>query len=230
MFYDFHIHSCLSPCSDNNMTPNNIVNMALLKKLDRIAICDHNSTKQQRAIHEVAKRHHLSLLYGVEIQTLEEVHVCCYFKTIQQIEDFQLWMDSKQGPFINDEAMFGQQLIMDDKDQVIGSEEKLLLTSLNASLDEVCDATHRYAGRIVLAHVLDRVNSITYQLGFIPRNCDFDGIEIKSDEEKEKVLMQAPWITDTTWLINSDAHQLVDISESTHAMTDEEYSNFWRVR
>ncbi|HPF56920.1 MAG TPA: phosphoesterase, partial [Clostridiales bacterium] len=26
MNYDLHIHSCLSPCGDEDMTPNNIVN------------------------------------------------------------------------------------------------------------------------------------------------------------------------------------------------------------
>ncbi|MDO5479206.1 MAG: histidinol-phosphatase, partial [Clostridia bacterium] len=27
LYYDLHIHSALSPCGDNDMTPNNIVNM-----------------------------------------------------------------------------------------------------------------------------------------------------------------------------------------------------------
>ena len=32
---DLHIHTALSPCGDMDMTPNNIVNMAQLKGLDR---------------------------------------------------------------------------------------------------------------------------------------------------------------------------------------------------
>ncbi|MEG2203410.1 MAG: PHP domain-containing protein, partial [Christensenellaceae bacterium] len=45
IYYDFHIHSALSPCGEDDMTPNNIVNMAKIKGLDAIAVCDHNSTK-----------------------------------------------------------------------------------------------------------------------------------------------------------------------------------------
>ena len=42
---DLHMHSCLSPCGDELMTPNNIVNMAKLKGLDAIAVCDHNTAR-----------------------------------------------------------------------------------------------------------------------------------------------------------------------------------------
>ena len=55
LFYDLHIHSALSPCGDNDMTPNNIVNMSLLKGLDVIAVSDHNSIKNLYPILEVAK-------------------------------------------------------------------------------------------------------------------------------------------------------------------------------
>ena len=40
IYYDFHIHSCLSPCGDDDNTPNNIVNMALIKGLNAIALSD----------------------------------------------------------------------------------------------------------------------------------------------------------------------------------------------
>ena len=43
LYYDFHIHSALSPCGDADMTPNNIVGMASIKGLDAIAVSDHNT-------------------------------------------------------------------------------------------------------------------------------------------------------------------------------------------
>lgn len=54
VFYDLHIHSCLSPCGDQDMTPKNIVNMALLKELELIALTDHNSCKNCPAIMKAA--------------------------------------------------------------------------------------------------------------------------------------------------------------------------------
>lgn len=227
MFYDFHIHSCLSPCSENDMTPNNIVNMALLKGLDYIAICDHNSTKQQRAIQKVAEKTTLKLMFGVEIQTLEEVHVCCYFKTLNDIESFQPWIDSKNMHIKNNESFFGQQLIMDSEDNIVEKEEDLLIASLKCTLNELIEAVHQAKGKIVLAHALDRANSITHQLGFIPLDCKFDGIEVKTLEQMNEVKKRNPWINDTTWFINSDAHQLIDISEPCNSMSSIEFQKFW---
>ena len=86
LFYDFHIHSALSPCAENEMTPNNIVNMALLKDLDIISITDHNSIKNLEAFDFLTKSLDLLFVPGIEIQTSEDIHVICLFKTIHIIQ------------------------------------------------------------------------------------------------------------------------------------------------
>ena len=43
--YDLHLHSCLSPCADDDMTPYNIAGMAMLLGLQLLALTDHNSAK-----------------------------------------------------------------------------------------------------------------------------------------------------------------------------------------
>ena len=78
-YYDFHIHTALSPCGDNDMTPNNVVNMSLLKGLDIIAVTDHNSMQNAAAVAEVGKRNGLIVVFGMEIETAEEVHVVALF-------------------------------------------------------------------------------------------------------------------------------------------------------
>ena len=78
-YYDLHIHSSLSPCADDDMTPNNIVNMALIKGLDVISLTDHNSTKNVEAVHELCQHKGIKFIPGIEVQTKEEVHVLCYF-------------------------------------------------------------------------------------------------------------------------------------------------------
>ena len=231
MFYDLHMHSCLSPCADNDMTPNNICNMALLKELDIIAVSDHNSTKQLNAIDKVCKELPLKLLYGCELQTSEEVHCLAIFNTLEKANKFQIWLDEKMPKIQNDINYFGNQLIMNEKDEVIKEEENLLLVSLNASIEESIDAIHEYGGKAILAHVLDRQNSITTQLGFIPKGLPYDGIEVKSNEQKLKVLKMHKWIKeeDTIWFIDSDAHYLTDISEKENFLQDSIFERLWGV-
>lgn len=227
MYYDLHIHSALSPCSDDDMTPNNIINMALIKGLDMIAICDHNSSYALSSFKKVADKHQIKLIYGVEIQTIEEVHVLAYFKNIDDIASFQIWLNSKFNHIKNDINYFGHQIITDEYDQVIDEFEDLLLISLNAEINEVQENIKLNKGIMVLAHVLDRQNSITHQLGFIPQNLKFDGIEIKNESEKEKVLKMHPWIKHTFWFINSDAHRLVDISEANNELDENDFYRLW---
>ena len=71
MFYDLHMHSCLSPCAEDEMTPNNICGMALVKGLELIAVTDHNSVKQLPAVAKVAAGMGLKMLYGCELETAE---------------------------------------------------------------------------------------------------------------------------------------------------------------
>ena len=85
---DLHMHSCLSPCGDELMTPNNIVNMALIKGLDIIAVCDHNTARHLPAIARVAEEAGLPLLPGMEITTAEEVHLLAYFSSVDKALEF----------------------------------------------------------------------------------------------------------------------------------------------
>ena len=109
---------------------------------------------------------------------------------------------------------------------------RMLLVSLNAALEECIDAIHACSGIAVPAHVMGRENSIMNQLGFIPEDLDYDALEIRNEKEKEEVLSLHPWMKeeDTIWLIDSDAHRLVDISEREHQMSEETLESLWRKR
>ncbi len=229
MFYDLHMHSCLSPCAEDAMTPNNICNMAFIKGLDLIAVTDHNSTKNLPAVAEVAKAIGLKMLYGAELETSEEVHVLGLFNKLEKALKFQEWIDSKMPNVKNDEDFFGHQWIMNSQDEKIGDEERLLLVSLSATLEETAAAIHEYGGRVILAHVLDRANSVTHQLGFIPMDLAYDGLEVKNEEQRLRVISTNPWITEdsTNWFIDSDAHYLTDISEPDHFLRESVYQKLW---
>ena len=107
--YDLHLHSCLSPCGDDDMLPSNIVGMAALKGLDVIAITDHNSCKNCPAVIKLAEAYGVIAIPGMEICTSEEVHVLCLFSTLEKAMAFDEYVHVRIPPFPNDEIIFGKQ-------------------------------------------------------------------------------------------------------------------------
>lgn len=228
MRLDLHIHSALSPCANDDMTPNNIVNMAKICGLDLISVCDHNSLGQQAIMSAVAKKQQIGYVYGVEVQSIEEVHICVYFLKLEQAIKFDEWIKSSLPPLFNDARFFGNQWLFDEMDEIIGNENRLLLQSIEKSVNEIAETAHQYGGIVSLAHVLDKSNSIMTQLGFIPKQLEFDMIEIKNDDQKDEILKLHPWIKDMVWVKNSDAHYLQDIDTFEDDIDEEKWKNLWR--
>lgn len=203
--YDLHIHSCLSPCGDNDMTPNNIVNMAALLGLDVIAVSDHNACKNLPAVFKAAEETELIVLPAIEVCTDEEVHMLCLFEQLEQVLAFGEELYTHLPSIINDPAAFGDQLIMDSEDNVIGREERLLINAVDIGIDKLLRILKPYEGLAIPAHVDKAANSIIASLGYIPPDYGFSCIEIKNPESV--VDFAGKRIT------NSDAHYLEHISE-----------------
>lgn len=229
MYYDLHIHSCLSPCAENEMTPYNICNMALIKELELIALTDHNSTRQLRSFAKAAAEVGIKALYGCELQTSEEVHLLGLFANLEDALSIQPWIDEHMPVVPNKIDFFGDQWVCGEEDEFLEQEERLLLVSLSATVEEAIDAIHSFGGKAILAHVLDRENSICHQLGFIPEGLKYDGLEVKTFDQKERVMKSHPWIREgeTVWLIDSDAHRLTEISERENFMRDDTFMKLW---
>lgn len=207
-YYDFHIHSALSPCADEDMTPNNIVNMARLKGLSMIAVTDHNSCGNLRAVMQVAANDPL-VLPGIEIETAEEVHILGYFPSLEQAEAMETVV-KEHLPFIpNRPEIFGRQLYMDADDTVTGEEEGLLVTATTLGVADVFSMVQNLGGVAVPAHIDRGSYSILSNLGFLPPELAIRTVEITAKnrarlEERYKSL---------TILTSSDAHYLGDIAE-----------------
>ena len=122
LFCDLHIHSCLSPCGDALMTPNNIVGMAFIKQLDAIAVCDHNTARNLPAIKEVADMMNVVLLPGLELTTREEAHMLAYFESVDAALAFSDVIYAHLPPIPNNAKFFGEQQRMNAQDEVIGIE------------------------------------------------------------------------------------------------------------
>ena len=87
-YYDFHIHSCLSPCSDDDSTPDSIAGMGELNGLDIMALTDHNSCKNCPAFFDAAPKHGILPVAGMELTTSEDIHVVCLFEKLDQALSF----------------------------------------------------------------------------------------------------------------------------------------------
>jgi len=214
--YDLHIHSCLSPCGDGDMTPNNIVGMAKLKGLDIIAVCDHNSAMNLSAIAQCAAENDLLLIPGIEVETSEEIHALCYFPSVDQALAFGEMLQSHLPGIPNNVDIFGCQHIMDSNDQIIGEQETLLITATDISIDELPALCREYGGVMVPAHVDKQANSIISNLGFIPEDLPINCIELSKNDTDFAFARAKGLHKQYTLLQSSDAHYLGDIAERTH--------------
>ncbi|MFA5524425.1 MAG: PHP domain-containing protein [Tissierellales bacterium] len=215
--YDLHIHSGLSPCGDKDMTPNNIVNMAFLKGLKIIAVTDHNSMLNLEAVVEVAKKREILVVPGIEVTTREEVHVLCYFSTVEDGMSFQDLIYDSLANITNKEILFGEQLLFDKEDNIIGKVEKMLLGSSKYSLEEIFNLVEKHNGVVVPAHVDNSSFSILSTLGFFPDNIDIRTIEVH-DMKRLKKMVGVLNLEKYKIVNNSDAHYLFSISEADYHM------------
>ena len=220
MYYDLHIHSALSPCSDDSMTIHNIINMSLLKGLDLIAITDHNSLLQQDCFLKVAKGK-IAILIGVEIQTSDKVHVLGYFPVQTDLKPIQHYLNQHLFTQMNQPEYYGNQLILDENDHVVMVEDRLLIGSLDRTCKEVIDDIHTFGGKAVLGHVYRKYGYIaTY--GKLDIDLAFDGIEVQA-KDYSRLLKTYPEVAQRLVLHNSDAHYLGDIHEPEYQLTQEAY-------
>lgn len=207
VFYDLHIHSVLSPCGSEDMTPNNIVNMALLKGLDVITVSDHNCADNAPAVERLAADAGIVCVPGLEMTTAEEVHVLAFFPDAKEARDFGSFIYGSLPDIRNNEAFFGRQLVMNEKDEIIGTKEKLLLSALPYDFMECCRLAGEYGGVVVPAHVNKEANSVLGNLGFFPDACSFGTIEVRPELAQD-------FVPDTFRQVHSsDAHDLEFISE-----------------
>lgn len=214
--YDFHIHSCLSPCGDDDMTPANIVGMAALKELDAIALTDHNSSRNCDATMRLGEEYGIIVLPGMELTTREEVHVLCLFAELEDALAFDAYVYDKLIKIRNNRDIFGRQIIVDEEECVVYEEENLLIQATEISFDEVYELTKGYHGIMIPAHIDKNSNSLLSNLGFIPPYSNFTCVEIKDAKQREQLMEKHSYLRSCKCISNSDAHSLGEINEAVN--------------
>lgn len=209
---DLHIHTCLSPCGNLEMSPRNIVRTAREKGMELIAVTDHNSTRNVRPCVEIGKGLGLFVIPGCEVNTQEEVHCLCYFPDLEALDVFQQYLDGKIPDIKNDPDLFGYQVAVDKDDVIVYEEERSLYTGIRDDIEGVRQKVHSQGGIFVPAHVDRMKNGIYGQLGFIPSDLHYDALEISRRIHPEDFLRQHPELVAKKILRSSDAHFLSHIA------------------
>ncbi|MDI6850519.1 MAG: PHP domain-containing protein [bacterium] len=204
---DFHIHSALSPCGSLEMSPKKIVETALQKGINFIAITDHNAYENSAQLSKFVEKKLISALYGMEVQTSEEVHLLALFDSVEKLKEFGKIVYEHLPNIPNNPDYFGDQVVVDENDEIIKFEEKLLLNSITLSMDEVLSLVKDYGGISVLSHVNATHFSIISQLGFIPENLNVDALEVMYNTEVSKINdKEIPGVSNYPIVMFSDAH------------------------
>lgn len=212
---DLHIHTLLSPCGDLEMSPANIVAVAKNRKLDIIAITDHNSTRHCKLVSELASGKDIFVLCGAEVTSREEAHCLAFLPDFETLDIFQNYLDEHLGNILNDVDKFGYQVQVDKDENIIYEEEKLLISAIDQSVEEIEKRVHDLNGIFIPAHVNRSMFSLISQLGFIPDDLNYDAIEISKHITRESFLKQHPYLSSKTFIQNSDAHFIENIGETS---------------
>lgn len=210
--YDLHIHSALSPCADDDMTPVNIVATCSALGIDILAIADHNAIKNVEAGMEVGEALGITVVPAFELQTNEDLHLLCLFPDFDRLRAFHKKINFTD--LKNREDIFGRQLVINSDDEIVEVEDSLLLTSAEISESEAYALALRYGGVCVPAHVDRDSFGMIAMLGGIPPY--YHAVEYSCDGDN------AHEVDDIFILHDSDAHTLDSIGKGVHFIDLEE--------
>lgn len=216
--YDLHIHSCLSPCADDDMTPANIAGMAHLNGLDFLALTDHNSTDNLPAFFECCRAFGIVPIAGIEVTTSEDIHLVVLFKRLNEALEFGKIIKSSLMPITNNPEIFGNQFAVDSDDNVIFEEKTLLITATSLSVSDVISIASNYGAVVYPAHIDRQSNGMAAILGDIPKEYGFKVIELNDRANKEDSIIKYH-LEGAKFVYSSDAHHLWDINEAVNRVT-----------
>lgn len=174
---DLHIHSCLSPCGSLELSPSEIVRLLVSRGVELAALTDHNSALNCLAFASACKKYGVTALFGMEVQTQEECHILCLFNNVDSALELSGEIYSQLPPVMNNPEKTGDQVYVDEDDNILGEVEKYLITGAALDIYGLADIVHNMGGVVIPAHAERPAFSLTSQLGFIPDG-PWDALEV----------------------------------------------------
>jgi len=213
---DLHIHSVASACAEVEMIPPLIVRRAADLGLNLIAITDHNSADNVRAVWEAAHDTGIAVLPGMEVQTREEAHILCIFDRLDQATSWHKLIDAHLPRRRNVAEVFGAQFVVDAEGELLRIDERLLATSVDLSVEEVVQGARDLGGIAIAAHVDRPGFSLLANLGFVPEGLALTALELTPWTDPEAFIQEHPELACWPLSWSSDAHRLGDMRVAMH--------------
>ena len=210
--YDLHVHSCLSPCGDDDMTPCNIAGMAHLNEIDLAALTDHNTTDNCPAFFKACEEYGIVPVAGMELTTAEDVHLLCVFETLSDATAFGDEVRTHRMKIKNRVEIFGEQPILNERDEKIGEDPYFLPAATDLDLEAAAKLVETHNGVCWPAHIDRDANGLLAVLGFFPPEPVFRIAELRDAQNRELA-------GGRSIVVCSDAHRLWEIGEAGGTMT-----------
>ncbi len=217
---DLHLHSCLSPCGDNSMTPATAAGLTKLAGVDVAALTDHNTVRNGRAFAEACEAYGVSPLYGMELTTAEDIHMVCLFLTAEEAEAFEDQVWQERVLIRNRPGYFGDQLLMNADDEVVGEEPNFLPNATKLDLASAFSLVERSGGICWPAHIDRESNGIIAVLGTFPADPPFGIVEFRDPGNIPSYTEQYPNLKGLTTVYGSDSHRPEAVPEEAEFYMD----------
>lgn len=210
--YDLHLHSCLSPCGDDDMTPCNIAGMAHLSELGIVALTDHNTVDNCPAFFRACEEYGIVPIAGMELTTAEDIHLLCVFETLDDAIAFGNEVRTHRMQIKNRAEIFGNQPIMNERDEQIGEDPYFLPAATDIDLASASGMVAAFHGVCWPAHIDRDANGLLAVLGTFPPEPVFRIAELRDSEN-------VALAEGRTVVVCSDAHRLWEIGEAGGELT-----------
>ena len=209
--FDFHVHTALSACADNLLSPGRIVRKARETGVDFVAVTDHNASAHAAVAVRLAADCGLHILPGMEVNSREEVHLLALFSELEALEDFQALIDSVLPVGENPTGFFGPQVIYDERDEIVAMDERMRQMGVSLGLDVLVEEIRGRGGYAVPAHVYRSRNSLTSQLGFVPEAAGYAALDFAARTWRSEGLAAGQRVHGYPATTGSDSHFLEDV-------------------
>lgn len=209
---DLHIHSSLSACGADEMSPLFIIEEAMKKQLDLISITDHNTIQHSLLACEISKEEkNIKILPGAELTSREEVHLLAYFGEISALLKLGNIIDELLPDLENKPKFFGHQVLYNSTNEIVDLDYRLRQSAIDLSLDNLVGEIHKLGGIAIPAHIDKNKFSLISQLGFIDKNADFDALEVSKYKWNKKKYQLGDTFSGFPVICGSDSHTPDDI-------------------
>ncbi len=208
---DLHVHTVLSPCAELEMGPRALIERSSQLGISILGITDHNAASNLPALQEVGRQADIFVLPGMELQSREEVHLLCFFPGLNTVQSFEQEFASTLPDLENREEIFGDQVVVDSREQILDYDHRLLIASSDWGVEEVVERVRFHGGGVIPAHIDRSSYSILSNLGFIPPGSEFMALEIANYQHQERLCQQYTGLDDYSFITSSDAHHLDEL-------------------